>query len=83
MDNYFVDVIEYYDRNIRDIKHFQDNGSVLQLEDQVDAQESKHGQQGQEGRELQDAFDQVSPQQCQDTPLQSAAGTINPCMFPE
>jgi len=56
---------------------------VLQLEDQVDAQESKHGQQGQEGRELQDAFDQVSPQQCQDATLQSAAGTINARMFPE
>jgi hypothetical protein len=56
---------------------------MFQLEDQVEAQEYKHGHQGQESRELQDAFDQVSPQQCQDTPLQSATGTLNPRMFPE
>jgi hypothetical protein len=56
---------------------------MFQLEDQVDAKKNKHSHQRQESRELQDAFDQFSPQQCQDTPLQSTTGTINPCMFPE
>ena len=42
---------------------------MFQLEDQVDAQEYKHGRQGQECRELQNALNEISPNQCQDTAL--------------
>jgi hypothetical protein len=81
MDDEFVDKVQDNNDYIADIEYLENKCPVLQLEYQVYAQQDEHGQQRQEGREKQEAFDQVTLQQGQDAPLQTASRTIYPRMF--
>jgi hypothetical protein len=69
VDDDFLDESGQDKDRIDNVKNLEDQGSVAEIEHQVKAQEGKHSDQGEQGREEQDAFQQVSFQQGDETAL--------------